>query len=391
MVTHDARAAAIADRILFLADGRIVRDLGPSSAHDVLAGDGGGERAMIARRAQGPRAAASSARRSPRSRSSSASRWSAAPTSSPTRSTRRSRDLFTESYAGTDAVVTGKAADQLPGRAGDAAVPEALLDRSSRRSRGRGRGRNLSSTSRRSYRQGGQGDRAGARTFGFGVDIESRARPLQPAAAARGPLAVGPERGRHRRRDRRQARAIRSATGSGSRPSAPSREFEIVGLARYGERRLARQRDLRRLRRPDGPGAVRKERRVRRYLRRGARMASRPSSSCAISRPSCRRSVDVQTGEGVGRRRRRARSTQFTIIQLLPARLRRHRALRRRVRHLQHALDHGRAAHARVRDAADDRRLPPPGPRLGRARVARDRLLAAAHRPLRSGSGSPRA
>ena len=31
MVTHDARAAAIADRILFLADGEIVTDLGPST------------------------------------------------------------------------------------------------------------------------------------------------------------------------------------------------------------------------------------------------------------------------------------------------------------------------------------------------------------------------
>jgi putative ABC transport system ATP-binding protein len=37
MVTHDAHAAAIADRVLFLADGDIVRDLGPSSAHEVLA------------------------------------------------------------------------------------------------------------------------------------------------------------------------------------------------------------------------------------------------------------------------------------------------------------------------------------------------------------------
>ena len=37
MVTHDARAAAIADRILFLADGRIVKDMGRASAHDVLA------------------------------------------------------------------------------------------------------------------------------------------------------------------------------------------------------------------------------------------------------------------------------------------------------------------------------------------------------------------
>jgi putative ABC transport system ATP-binding protein len=36
MVTHDAHAAAIADRVLFLADGLIVKDLGPSSAHEVI-------------------------------------------------------------------------------------------------------------------------------------------------------------------------------------------------------------------------------------------------------------------------------------------------------------------------------------------------------------------
>jgi putative ABC transport system ATP-binding protein len=36
MVTHEARAAAIADRILFLADGRIVRDLPGASQHEVL-------------------------------------------------------------------------------------------------------------------------------------------------------------------------------------------------------------------------------------------------------------------------------------------------------------------------------------------------------------------
>ncbi len=37
LVTHDAHAAAIADRVLFLADGDIVRDLGPSTAHEILA------------------------------------------------------------------------------------------------------------------------------------------------------------------------------------------------------------------------------------------------------------------------------------------------------------------------------------------------------------------
>ena len=36
MVTHDARAAAIADRLLFLNDGLIVRDEGRSDAHHIL-------------------------------------------------------------------------------------------------------------------------------------------------------------------------------------------------------------------------------------------------------------------------------------------------------------------------------------------------------------------
>ena len=37
MVTHDPSAAAIADRILYLADGRIVKDMGRSSAEQILA------------------------------------------------------------------------------------------------------------------------------------------------------------------------------------------------------------------------------------------------------------------------------------------------------------------------------------------------------------------
>jgi putative ABC transport system ATP-binding protein len=37
MVTHDANAAAIADRVLFLADGRIVRDLGSPGLAEIVA------------------------------------------------------------------------------------------------------------------------------------------------------------------------------------------------------------------------------------------------------------------------------------------------------------------------------------------------------------------
>ncbi len=36
MVTHDAGAASIADRVLFLADGVIVKDFGKTSAHEIL-------------------------------------------------------------------------------------------------------------------------------------------------------------------------------------------------------------------------------------------------------------------------------------------------------------------------------------------------------------------
>jgi putative ABC transport system ATP-binding protein len=36
MVTHDAHAAAIADRILFLADGQIVKDIGQATSHEIL-------------------------------------------------------------------------------------------------------------------------------------------------------------------------------------------------------------------------------------------------------------------------------------------------------------------------------------------------------------------
>jgi putative ABC transport system ATP-binding protein len=36
MVTHDANAAAMADRVLLLADGRIVEELPRSSAGDIL-------------------------------------------------------------------------------------------------------------------------------------------------------------------------------------------------------------------------------------------------------------------------------------------------------------------------------------------------------------------
>jgi putative ABC transport system ATP-binding protein len=36
MVTHDAKAAAMADRVLYLADGEVVKETGRSSQHEIL-------------------------------------------------------------------------------------------------------------------------------------------------------------------------------------------------------------------------------------------------------------------------------------------------------------------------------------------------------------------
>ena len=59
MVTHDAHAAAIADRVLFLADGNIVRDLGPLQRARDPRDARGDDRAMIAVALKGLRAARS--------------------------------------------------------------------------------------------------------------------------------------------------------------------------------------------------------------------------------------------------------------------------------------------------------------------------------------------
>ena len=67
MVTHDARAAAMADRVLFLADGLIVTELAALGPHEILAGDGGAERAVIRFALQGP-ARAEAAHRAHRAR-----------------------------------------------------------------------------------------------------------------------------------------------------------------------------------------------------------------------------------------------------------------------------------------------------------------------------------
>ncbi len=142
--------------------------------------------------------------------------------------------------------------------------------------------------------------------------------------------------------------------------NAGVRRFEITGIAKYARQRVDRRSDDRDLRRPHRPEAVLEGRQVRRdpgvgQGRGHARAAREPDQATA----ACDRAgEDLGGADGrCGRRRPRLARDHAEV----PARLRRHRAVRRGLRDLEHAVDHHRAARAGVRNAPDDRRLAPAG------------------------------
>ncbi len=89
-----------------------------------------------------------------------------------------------------------------------------------------------------------------------------------------------------------------------------------------------------------------------------------------------------EDGRGPGERRQRRHPGGTEHHQVLPARLRRHRAVRRQLRDRQHARDHSRAADARARHAAHPRSLQASGAVVGRPRVARRRPCRLGDRAL---------
>ena len=219
---------------------------------------------------------------------------------------------------------------------------------------------------------------------------EHRRRQRRASARSgsrRGDWPEGPGQVVDRRRHRRASSTTRSATRvkvatPGKTATLPDHRHRLVR-----RRRLARLRQHRGLGRPDRPGAARArgplrldlDRRQGRHVAGGARRAP------------CGRWSRHARGQGqrqAGRGGLRAGRQGHVLHPLLPARLRRHRAVRRRVRDLQHALDHRRPAHARVRDAADARRLAQAGPALGPARGPRDRAARVRRSACSSGSGS---
>ena len=111
-------------------------------------------------------------------------------------------------------------------------------------------------------------------------------------------------------------------------------------------RRLARLREHRGLGRQDRPDAARSRGPLRQRVDRGqARHVGRRSSSRPC-KPLVPENLEVKDSAAQAKDGRRGARRGHGHDPQGPARLRRHRAARRRVRDLQHAVDHGRPAHA---------------------------------------------
>ena len=202
---------------------------------------------------------------------------------------------------------------------------------------------------------------------------------------------AGTERGRGRQGDGRQG-GLRGGGGrSASRRRARSQRLRDLRDRAVQLRPHDRRRDARRLRPADRSAAVREGRAG------STRSPSRPSRTSSdeelVARdpgdPAAGRAGADGRGAGGGRRRRDERV--HLVPADVPARLRRHRALRRLVRDRELAVDHDRAAHARVRDASDARRDEPSGSRIGPRRGAgrrcrRVRRRASSRAPAREGA-----
>ena len=270
--------------------------------------------------------------------------------------------LFTETSAKTDAVIRGKEIVKNSTSGSGITIPAATLDKvralpeveAAARRRQPRRGQR-----RRHHRQGRQGRRQGERRR----QLRRRQRPLQPVQVQDRQAAARARRGRDRRRHRQEAALQGRRHGRRLHPRqaahVPGQRHDLVR-----QHRLARLREHRRLGRQDRADAAQPRGPLRRDLgRREGRHVARAARAGDQAAPARRPAGQGQRQAGQGRREGPQRRDGDDPQRA--ARLRRHRAARRRVRDLQHPVDHGRPAHARVRDAADARRLAQAGHALG--------------------------
>ena len=226
---------------------------------------------------------------------------------------------------------------------------------------GRRRGDRRRRRRRAADRQGRQGDRLRRRAE---PRLQRRSRPTEFNTLT---LAEGawPKAGRgHRRQVDGRQEGLHGRPEDRHPGRGPVEKFRISGIVKFGSVSSIGGATLAGFDLPTAQQLFDKVGQARPDPHCGEGRASRRSSSL-------RDPHDPAAGHAGATRRRAGRGGRggHQRVHLVPAevppRVRRDRALRRRVRDRQLALDHDRAAHARVRDAADARRLSPPGAVLG--------------------------
>ena len=271
--------------------------------------------------------------------------------------------VFEDANEGVDVVVSGRSEFDTDNGAVSQEIPESLVERVKKVP-----GVLVAAGSVEDYasifKANGRSDQDRRRPA---AAVLAPAGALRPAQLCRGRAALEPQRGLDRQGHRGQGEPQGRRQGLAGRQRSGKAELHDLRPRQVRRCRVARRRH--RVRRHAAGGAAhRRPARPGRLDpgRRRARCQPQRSWSTRIERvlPS---TVEVKTGAAGRRRPVRVDPEQPQLPQHAAARVRRHRAVRGRVHHLQHVLDHGRAAHEGVRAAAHDGCLARPGPALGAA------------------------
>ena len=300
--------------------------------------------------------------------------------------------IFVESYAGTDAVVSGKGADiSFEGEQSEPPpIPEDVLEQVRAVDGVEVATGSVTDFQTKLLKPDGESiDTGGAPSFAFGIETAPEYDRFNPLNLVEGRwpsgseevaidegvaddenLAVG---------DRIGVAALGPARGVRDRRNREVRRCE-----------LARRRHVRHLRHPDRPDA----RGQGGPARRGAGRRAGRGRARGARRPHPGGARDVRDGAVRNRAGERGLGRGGDVHEhhpVLPAVVRGHRPVRRRLRDLQHAFDHGRAADARVRNAANGRRVSPAGAGLRDPGGAGDRPARVDHRTVRRARARGRA
>ena len=344
MVTHDARAAAIADRILFLADGEIVTDLGPSTPSRDPRDARGGERKMIRVALKGLLG-----RKLRAILTAFAIVLGVAMISGSfvlTDTLGASLDgVYQESYKGTDAVdqlEAQGAAGRRHDREGSASPAGVLADIEHvlrRRAPRRARSRITSASSTR------PASGSASRTTG---SPSPSAIPTTPRSA-RVKVVAGtwPRHGDEIAIDKATATKQHFAVGQtvGAFGDGPVQRYRISGLITFGSADSLAGSTLTVFDLPTAQRLFHKQGKFD-LIRVGADKGVSEATLVEQLTPKVAADARRQHRRGAGRLGQQADPGRAEHLQVHPARLRRHRALRRQLRDREHPRDHGRPADA---------------------------------------------